>query len=97
MHQMPVVGKWVACLLGLSLVLGCVTNGRYVPRSQFVFPNSNVTTLGPTRVKRVKWSVIIPPSFTLKELRDTYREALSKQGGVKSVYALTLTMTRRHR
>lgn len=70
-----------AVLACLGLAVGCVTYGRYVPHSQFVFPNSNVEPLGPTQASMVKWSILIPPRFKLEELRDTYNEALAKYEG----------------
>ena len=74
--------RWYCVLLGFLALSGCsMRNGRFVTHTQHVFPNSNVAMLGPARAEMSKWGVFVGPTFTMKELQDVYRRALSQQAG----------------
>ena len=80
--------KWlgfIACVCVAAILLsatGCSTTlGRQVPNSQFAYPNSNVTALGPAQGKVVKWSFFVPPDLTVADIRGAYNKALAQQQG----------------
>jgi hypothetical protein len=70
-------------LLVVWFFAGCsfVTEGRFVTHSQFVYPNSNVKTLGPVVARRFKFTPLVPLEITLKDMTNVYNKALSKRAG----------------
>ena len=67
----------------MLLTAGCFSQklGGIVPTSQFVYPNSNVTPLGPTQSSKTKFCILIPPGWSIKDTRQVYNGALSKVPG----------------
>ena len=76
---------FVACtLLAVAVfhAVGCSTRiGRYVPNAQFAYPNSNITTLGPTKGAASRWSILFAPKLSVKDIRAAHNEALSAAAG----------------
>lgn len=76
------------CLTGfLALTMtGCTTQwGGIVPRSKFIYPNSNVTSLGPVKASYKKTSFFIPPHFDFANAKDTYDKALQQVPGANVI------------
>ena len=73
----------LSCLTGLlALSSGCTTQyGALVPKSVFIYPNSNVTPLGPVKAEKTKIWPFIVPSLTFKDLDGTYDKALAQAPG----------------
>ena len=67
----------VACGMGCSTV----TAGRFVPNAQFAYPNSNIKMLGPARAQISRKSILVAPRFDMRDLKQTYNEALASQAG----------------
>jgi predicted amidophosphoribosyltransferase len=97
------LSKALASQLGVGFCPDCVIKVRNTPELKNVFELDKRLALlqGAYAVARVKVA-----SKTVLVFDDLYRsgatlnsvcEALSDQGGVKSIYALVLTMTRSHR
>jgi predicted amidophosphoribosyltransferase len=97
------LAKALADQLDISFCPGCVVKVKDTPELKGVYDLDKRLVLleGAFAIARTKVA-----SKTVLVFDDLYRsgatlssvcEVLSKQGGVKSVYALTLTMTRRHR
>lgn len=71
-----------AALLILPMLVGCSTTyGHLVPASQFAYPNSNITPLGPTRAEVKKTTWMVPPNLKLADVKKCYNDALSKVEG----------------
>jgi len=65
-----------------AVAVGCTTTvGRYVPNSQFVYPNSNVQILGPVKAEYSKTSFLVMPQLNPDDIRATYQKALSQVQG----------------
>lgn len=73
----------VAVVLIAVVFTGCTfsTNGRFMPHSQFVYPNSNVKVLGPVVARQCRVTPIIPYEITLEDMTKTYNKALAGQAG----------------
>lgn len=72
----------VTLLVAGVLATGCTMEvGRYVPNSQFAYPNSNVEVLGPVSGKVSRTSVLFSPSLSLEDIKGAYNEALSQAEG----------------
>lgn len=75
-------GLLAALLLASLCLAGCTMKaGRFVPHSQFVYPNSNVKILGPVHAKKTKAMILIPPKFGIKDLKKVYNKALLTHSG----------------
>lgn len=74
-----------AVLASLSALLlwGCsTTSGTFEPRTQFVYPNSNVKALGPTEASAKKVGFLgFISAFDRDEIQAVYDEAISKVEG----------------
>ena len=82
-HYRQLLGLVVAgCFLG-----GCIsTNGAFQPNTQFVYPNSNVTILGPVSASKTKSGpLMFVPVFSAEEVRQTYDEALQGRSGANVI------------
>ena len=71
----------VAVLIMFFMTACTVKGGRFVPNSQFAYPNSNIKMLGPAHAEITKKSIIIAPKFDIKDLKQTYNKALASQAG----------------
>ncbi len=78
-------------LLGLVLagcfLSGCIsTNGAFQPNTQFVYPNSNVSVLGPVSASKTKMGpLMFVPTFSAQEVREAYDEALQSRSGANVI------------
>jgi len=72
----------VSTIAGLAGA-GCssVKYGGIRPNSQFVYPNSNVTPLGPTQVTKSRTWFFLRPSLSFEQVRGTYNQALAQVPG----------------
>jgi hypothetical protein len=75
------------CLTGaLALVTGCTsTTGGIVPKSAFVYPNSNVTPLGPVTAEKSKTRFFVTPRLNYDWVEDVYNQALGKAPGANII------------
>ncbi|MCK4340682.1 MAG: hypothetical protein KAY37_03025 [Phycisphaerae bacterium] len=61
---------------------GCTYQaGRFVPNSQYAYPNSNIKSLGPVRAEVSKTWWIFTPELKLEDVRKCYNDALSQVSG----------------
>ena len=83
MNTINNLARFACCAASATLLCaGCSTRlGQFVPRSQFVYPNSNVTALGPVKHEKSKTSFLISPSWSLADNRKTYNEAVAMVPG----------------
>lgn len=73
----------LACCAG-ALVLSCgcsIKTGSVVPQSAFIFPNSNLTPLGPTKVSKSKTAFFISPNWKVEDTKEAYNKALEQVPG----------------
>ena len=70
-------------LIGAVLVsVGCTARvGHFCPNTQFSFPNSNLTTLGPVKAEVAKTTWLIGPELKLDDIKGCYNAALSQASG----------------
>lgn len=89
------VRAFIAAAVGACLVTGCsFTGGALEPHTQFIYPNSNVTILGPVSSSRTKNGFLgLSPFFNASEVFEIYREALSQQAGANVIVNLEETST----
>lgn len=74
--------KMFLCILCLTTVSACTTKmGGFIDNSKFVYPNSNVTSMGHTSAKKTKFSVLIPPSWSKSDIDEMFAQALSRTPG----------------
>ena len=79
--------KQIVALVSLCSIaafggFGCsVTSGGLGIKSQFVYPNSNVTALGPAKAEWSKTGFFMAPNMTINDIRGTYNKALSQVSG----------------
>lgn len=67
-------------------LVGCVNiNGSQQTHSNFVYPNSNVVKLGPTKASASRASIIFPPGFSAKRIKQVHEEALAKVQGANVI------------
>ena len=77
-----------ACALVAIIVFnsGCTTKyGQFVPNSQFVYPNSNVTSLGPTKASKSKTTFFIAPRWKVEDTKGTYQNACAQVPGANAL------------
>lgn len=55
--------------------------GAVTPNANFVYPNSNVETLGSVTASKSKFGVFVAKSLSMRELEDLYRSALAQKNG----------------
>lgn len=54
-------------------------------KSQFIYPNSNVTPLGPVTYSATKTSFFVPPHWKIEDTKAAYRNALAKAPGATAL------------
>ena len=83
MNTLNTLARFACCAaIGTFLCAGCSMRlGQFMPRSQFVYPNSNVTAIGPVQHEKTKTMVFVRPSWSLAENRKVYQEAVAKVPG----------------
>ena len=72
-------------LLALAMT-GCTTHlGSVVPNSAFIYPNSNITSLGPVKAEKSKTWFFIMPIFHFEDIKAVYNNALNQVPGANVV------------
>lgn len=67
---------------GLIFATGCTTKmGVTNPSANFVYPNSNVESLGPVSASKSKLRLLIPPAIGIEDMKGVKQEALAQQSG----------------
>lgn len=86
---------WSAlCLLLAGGLVGCTTRaGALVTNAQFVYPNSNVETLGAVSATQSKTGWYSLPMLKMEDLEALYRQALAQKNGDILVNATFETKT----
>ena len=69
----------LALAISVASVSGCSYKyGGYTPRSQFIYPNSNVTDVGPVKYSETKTSFFVSPKWEARDAREAYERAVAK-------------------
>ncbi len=69
-------------IIAISALSGCsVKMGHVVPHSAFVYPNSNVKTLGPVAAEKSKTAFFVAPTWEFNDTEEVYNQALAKANG----------------
>jgi hypothetical protein len=87
MNALNNLARFTCCAATATvLCAGCSTKmGQFVPSSQFVYPNSNVTALGPVKHERSKTTFFVSPRWRLADTKKTYQEAVAKVPGANAL------------
>ncbi len=76
------MGCLLCLVLGALVAAGCSsTYGRFVPHSEFAYPNSNVAALGPVSAEVSKTVWFGSPELGIEDVKGCYQEALGKAEG----------------
>ena len=86
MKQVLAVSATAALLTIMLAVTGCtITTGRMSPKAQYVYPNSNVTIVGPVKAEASKTGILIPPTLTIDDMKKVYKDALAQASGANVI------------
>ena len=81
----------VSSLLLLTVLgaVGCSTTiGDFHAKSRYVYPNSNVTVLGPVKGEVSRTWFLITPRLTVAHMEKAYNDALSQTPGANLIVTM---------